>query len=87
MALLHLELGDAVAQQAADAVGPLEHDHVVAGAGELLGGGQAGRARSRSTATRLPVCTDGRLRRDPALVPGPVDDLDLDLLDGDRVVR
>ena len=25
VALLHLELGDAVAQQAADAVGPLEH--------------------------------------------------------------
>ena len=29
----------------------------------------------------------GGTRRDPALVPGPVDDLDLDLLDGDRVVR
>ena len=26
VALLHLELGDAVAEQAADAVGPLEHD-------------------------------------------------------------
>ena len=46
VALLHLELGDAVAQQAADAVGPLEHDDVVAGAGELLGGGQAGGARA-----------------------------------------
>ena len=43
VALLHLELGDAVAQQPADAVGPLEHDDVVAGAGELLGGGQPGR--------------------------------------------
>ena len=47
VALLHLELGDAVAQQAADAVGPLEHDDVVAGAGQLLGGGEPGRARSR----------------------------------------
>ena len=44
VALLHLELGDAVAQQAADAVGALEHDDVVAGAGQLLGGGEAGRA-------------------------------------------
>jgi len=34
--LFHLELGDAVAQQSADAVGPFEHDHVVAGAGQLL---------------------------------------------------
>ena len=47
VALLHLELGDAVAQQAADAVGALEHEHVVAGAGQLLGGGEPGRARSR----------------------------------------
>ena len=41
-ALLHLELGDAVAQQAADPVGALEHRDVVAGAAELLGGRQAG---------------------------------------------
>ena len=43
VALLHLELGDAVAQQAADAVGPLEHDDVVAGPRQLLGDGQPGR--------------------------------------------
>ena len=42
--LLHLELGDAVAEQAADAVGPLVDGHVVPGAGELLGGGQPGGA-------------------------------------------
>ena len=46
-ALLHLELGNAVAQQPADAIGLLEHRHAVAGAIELRGGGQAGRARSR----------------------------------------
>ena len=45
--LLHLELGDAVPQQAADAIGTLEHDDVVAGAGQLLSGGQAGRTRCR----------------------------------------
>ena len=47
VALLHLELGDAVAQQPADAVGALEHRDGVAGAGELLRGGEPGRARSR----------------------------------------
>ena len=46
-ALLHLELGDAVAEQPADAVGALEDRDRVAGAGELLGGREARRARSR----------------------------------------
>ena len=44
VALLHLELGDAVAQQTADAVGALEHGDRVAGPGELLGGGETGGA-------------------------------------------
>ena len=42
MPLLHLEVGDAVAEQAADAVGALEDGDGVPGAGELLRGGQAG---------------------------------------------
>ena len=42
--LLHLELGDPVAEQAAGLLGPLEHHHLVAGPGQLLGGGQPGRA-------------------------------------------
>ncbi len=80
VALLHLELGDAVAQQAADAVGPLEHEHVVPGPGQLLGGGEAGRAGADDDDALAGL--DGRdLRGDPALVPRPVDDLDLDLLD------
>ena len=45
--LFHLEVGDAVAQQAADPVVLLEQGDAVAGAGELLGAGHAGRARSR----------------------------------------
>ena len=53
VALLHLELGDPVAQQAADAVGPLEHDDVVAGAGQLLGRGEA---RPDPTRSRPPAC-------------------------------
>ena len=40
-ALLHLELGDAVAQQAAHAVGLLEHSHTVTGAIELRSGSEA----------------------------------------------
>ena len=44
---LHLEIGNAVAQQPADAVGFLEHDDGVAGARELLRAGEPGRARSR----------------------------------------
>ena len=85
MALLHLELGDAVAQQAADAVGPLEHHHRVTGAGELLGGGQPGRAGA-DDGDLLAGQLVGRQRHDPALVEGVVDDLDLDLLDGHRVL-
>jgi hypothetical protein len=41
--LLHFEIGDAVAQQAADAVVLFEHGDGVAGARQLLRGGQAGR--------------------------------------------
>ena len=44
--LLHLEVGDAVAQQPAGLRLALEDMHVVADAGELLGGGQARRARA-----------------------------------------
>ncbi len=42
--LFHLEVGDAVAQQAADAVLLLDQRHRVTGAGELLCAGHAGRA-------------------------------------------
>ncbi|GAA3068218.1 hypothetical protein GCM10020000_60740 [Streptomyces olivoverticillatus] len=45
--LLHLELGDAVAQQPADAVGALVDGDGVPGPGQLLGGGEARPGRSR----------------------------------------
>ncbi len=81
--LLHLELGDAVAQQPADAIGPFEHDDVMAGTGQLLCGGEAGRARAdhRDLLTGL---HRRRHRLHPAFGPGAVDDLDLDLLDRHR---
>ena len=83
--LLHLELGDAVAQQPADLVGPLVDRDRVAGAGQLLGGGQAGGAGADhgDRAAREPL---RRLRPDEARLPGLVDDRDLDVLDGHRVL-
>ena len=44
--LVELEVGDAVAHQAADLGGLFIKVHIVAGAGELLGAGHAGRARA-----------------------------------------
>ncbi len=83
--LLHLELGDAVAQQTTDAIGPLEHDDLVAGARQLLGDGQAGRS-APDHGDALAGAHRRHLGHDPAFVPGPVDDLDLDLLDRHRVL-
>ena len=68
VSLLHLEVGDAVAEQAADAVGALEDGDRVAGAGELLGAGQPGGAGADDR-HRLAGQDLGRLRDDPALVP------------------
>ena len=84
VALLHLEFGDAVAQQTADAVGPFEHRDVMAGAGQLLGRGQPGWTGS-DDGDGLPGHHVGSFGNHPALIEGVVDDLDLDLLDGHRI--
>ena len=84
-ALLHLELGDAVAEEAADAVVALEDGDVVAGAAELLGGGEASGPGADDGDAALGALLR-RLGVDPALAPGALDDADLDLLDGDGVV-
>ncbi len=42
----HFEIGDAVAQQSADAVGFFENRYRMSGAVQLLGGGETRRARS-----------------------------------------
>ena len=81
--LLHLELGDAVAQQPADPVGPLEHGDVVPGAGELLGGGQPGRPGTDDGDLLAGVLLRGN-RLDQVALERLVDDLPLDLLDRDR---
>ena len=83
MALLHLELRDAVAEQSPDPIRPLEHDDAVACPCQLLGGCQAGRPgpHHRHPSARV---LRGDHRCYPALGPGPVHDADLDLLDGHR---
>src|SRR5580693_998894 len=83
--LLHLEIGDAVTQQAAGLGEFLKQMHVVAGAGELLGAGQTGRAGADHG--DLPAGLVGSdLRLEPAIVPGAVDDGAFDGLDGDGIV-
>ncbi|MEY9677574.1 hypothetical protein ABIE93_007508 [Bradyrhizobium elkanii] len=84
-ALLHLEVGNAVAQQAAGLGELLVDMHLVAGARELLRGGHAGgtRADHGDLLAGLNGCD---LRLHPAIVPGAVDDRAFDGLDGDRVV-
>src|SRR5690606_32366482 len=78
--LLELEVGDAVAQEAADRVVPLVHGDRVAGARELLRGGEAGGPgpddgdREAGEALR-------HLRRDVPAGERLVDDRDLDVLD------
>ncbi len=83
--LLHLEVGDAVAQQAAGLGEFLEHVHVVAGARELLRAGHAGRARADDR-DLLAGLRRRRLGLDPAAGDGAVGDRAFDGLDGDRVV-
>jgi hypothetical protein len=84
-ALLHLELGDAVAHETADAIGALEDGHPVAGTIELLGGGQPGRPRA-DHGDLLAGAHGGRLGHHPAFVEAALGDRDLDGLDGDGVV-
>ena len=82
-ALVELHVRHAVHQQPADPVVPLEHGDAVAGAVELVGGGEAGGpgADDRDGLARA-VLGDGD--PDPAVFIGAVDDRDLDRLDGHR---
>ena len=64
--LLHLEVGDAVAQQAADAVGALEERRRRARRARAAARTPCPRARSRRRRRVLPVCRSGALRRRPS---------------------
>ena len=82
---VHLEVGNAVAEQAADPVGLLEHGRRVAHPRELLRAGEAG---GPGADDRDPLAGAARrhLRHDPALAPAAVDDLAFDRLDRHRIV-
>ena len=81
--LAELHVGDAVHQQAADAVGALVDGHVVADRVQLVGAGQAGGAAA-DDGDALAGSHLRRARHDPALLEPAVDDRVLDVLDRDR---
>ena len=83
--LLHLELRDAVAEEAANAVIAFEDGDGVSGAGQLLSAGEAGGAGADDR-DGLAGEGLGRLRLDPSLIPSVVDNVELNLLDADCVV-
>src|SRR5262249_13817909 len=82
---LHREAGIAVPQQPADAVVPLEEGHRVPRTRQLLRAGETGGARAYHR-HRLPGSPLRDLRRYPALGEGVIDDVPLDVLDGDGIV-
>jgi hypothetical protein len=83
--LFHLEIGDAVAEQAADSIGFLEQDDVVSSACELLRARHSGRARS-DDGHALAGPHRRRKRHDPAFFPALIDQKMLDRFDADRIV-
>ena len=83
--LLHLECGNPVPQQAADAVRALEHRDEVARPVQLIGRGEAGRPGSDDR-DALAGADDRRTRGHPAFVERALDDRHLDRLDRHRIV-
>src|SRR5690606_17295451 len=83
--LLELEVGNAIAKQAAGLRVLLVDVHVVSRAGELLRGGQARRPRP-DDGYPLAGLALGRLRHDPAFLEGPFRYRIFDRLYGDRLV-
>ena len=83
--LLELEIGDAIHEQPARPVGPLEHRDEMAGAIQLLRCGQSCRSAA-DDGHPLARPHRGSLRHHPALVEGPVGDRHLDLLDRDGIL-
>src|SRR5205085_8369590 len=83
--LFHLEIGNAVTQQTANAVILLEQSDAMACARELLRTGEAGRTRSDHS-----YALSGRNRREigmnPALFPAAVDDLTFNGFDRHGIV-
>jgi hypothetical protein len=83
--LLHLEVGNAIAQQAAGLGVLLIDMHLMTGASQLLRAGEPGRAGADHR-DLLAGLLGRQFRLQPAIVPGAVDDRAFDGLDGDRAV-
>ena len=81
MTLLHFEFGNAITQQAANAVGTLKHSHFVSGTSELLSHSQSSRTRTDDRNTLTSFHT-GHLRNNPTFIPRAINDFDFDLLNG-----
>ncbi len=83
--LLHLKVGDAIAQQPADLIVALEDGDGMPGAVQLLRGGQSRRA-GPDDSDLLVSAEGGRFRRNPALGPAAHGDGLFDALNGDGVL-
>ena len=83
--LFHLEVRNAITQQATNTIVLLEQSHVMPRAGKLLRRRHSGRARADNSHFFSGFCLR-RLRMHPTLVPGAVDDGVLNRLDAYRVV-
>ncbi len=81
--LFHLEVGNAVAQQAAGLAVLLEDMHLMADAGELLRAGEA-RGAGADDGDALAGLLRRQFRRQPAIGPGAIDDGAFDRLDRHR---
>ena len=84
--LLHLEVGDAVAQQPAGARRSSRRRAPRGRRARAAARRQVPAGPEPTTATRLPVCGFGGSGHDPALLPAAVGDGAFDRLDGDRRV-
>ena len=82
---VEFEIGDAIAQQAADAITLLEHRDRMSGPRQLLCRGQAGRPGANH-GNFLSALMTRRLRCNPAVLACLVDDGALDGLDANRVL-
>src|SRR5690606_13341729 len=83
--LLHLELGDSVPEEPADPVVLLEDRYGMPGPSELLGSGKPGGTRSYDR-DRLSGPLGGDHGLDEPVLPRMAHDLELDVLDGHRIV-
>src|SRR5690606_2499256 len=83
--LFQFEVGNAVAQQAADAIAFLEYGNGMPRAGQLLRAGQPGRPGA-DNGHFLAGFARWRLRNHPALLPAFVDNGVFDGLDANRVI-